>query len=127
VSIISASILDSVKRVLGIVPSYDAFDTDIIMHINTVFSVLHQLGIGPIDGFEIEDAGPVWSNFLGDVKMLNMVKTYVQLRVRVLFDPPTTSYLADAMRRQIDELEWRINVYREGQIAPLPVPEVVSP
>lgn len=124
-STITDSILDSTKKVLGIVPSYDAFDTDILMHINSVFSVLNQLGIGPTDGFTIEDATAVWSDFLSDVKPLNSVKTYMYLRVRMLFDPPTTSYLIAAMEKQISELEWRLNVYREGIAHP--TPEVLIP
>jgi hypothetical protein len=124
-TISSNSILDSVKKVLGLVPNYDAFDTDIVMHTNSIFSVLTQLGIGPVDGFEIEDAVAEWSDFLADVKMLNMVKTYVYLRVRLLFDPPTTSFLLASMEKQIEELTFRINVYREGLLTPLP--EVVVP
>lgn len=84
------------------------------MHINTVFNVLYQLGIGPTDGYSITSATPVWSDFIGTDSRLNMVKTYVYLRVRMLFDPPSTSYLQDAMKSQIQELEWRMNIYREG-------------
>ncbi len=108
------SILDSIKKVLNLSSDYTPFDQDVIMHINGVFSTLNQLGIGPEDGFMITDATAVWSDFLeGDLR-LNNVKNYVYLRVRLLFDPPTIGYLTDSMKEQIKELEWRINVQREG-------------
>lgn len=108
------SILDSIKKVLNLSSDYTPFDQDVIMHINGVFSTLNQLGIGPEDGFMITDATAVWSDFLeGDLR-LNNVKNYVYLRVRLLFDPPTVGYLIDSMKEQINELEWRINVQREG-------------
>jgi len=109
----SDSILTSTKKVLGIEELYTAFDVDILMHINSVFSTLHQLGIGPVDGFFIEDATPTWTTFLGTDPRLNSVKTYVYLKVRILFDPPGTSYLIDSLRNQAEELEWRLNVVRE--------------
>ena len=109
----SDSILTSTKKVLGIEELYTAFDVDILMHINSVFSTLHQLGIGPIEGFFIEDATPTWVTFLGTDPRLNSVKTYVYLKVRILFDPPGTSYLIDSLSRQAEELEWRLNVVRE--------------
>lgn len=109
------SILNSVKKILGIGADYDAFDTDVIVHINSTFSTLNQLGLGPEEGFMIEDESAVWGDFLLDDKRLNNVKTYVYLRVRVLFDPPTTGFTLTAMREQIQELEWRLSVYREGR------------
>src|SRR5690348_398765 len=84
------------------------------MHINTAFSMLNQLGVGPEAGFAIEDAVPTWDTFLGDDLRLNAVKTYVYLRVRLLFDPPSTSFVIEAINKQITELEWRLNVQREG-------------
>ena len=113
------SILRSVKQVLGLEVTDPAFDVDIVMHINSVFSVLHQLGIGPVDGMFIGDATPTWADFLGDDPLLNAVKTYVCLRVRMLFDPPTTSFHIQAMEKQIEELGWRMNVYREGLLHPI--------
>lgn len=108
------SILDSTKKTLNLASDYTAFDQDIILHINSVFSTLNQLGVGPTAGFMIADNVPVWSDFLeGDLR-LNHVKTYMYLRVRMLFDPPTLGYLIDAMTNQIKELEWRINVQRES-------------
>jgi hypothetical protein len=111
----SNSILLSTKKTLGLAEDYTAFDQDIIMHINSVFSVLHQLGIGPLEGFEIIDDTDTWEDFASDVR-LNSIRSYVYLRVRLLFDPPTTSFLLNALQEQIKELEWRLNVYREEQI-----------
>lgn len=108
------SILNSVKKVLGIAPDYLVFDEDIMMHINSTFSTLAQLGIGPAEGFAIEGAEEEWDDFLDEDIKLNSVKSYMYLKVRQLFDPPTTSYLIDAQNKQIQELEWRLNAYREG-------------
>ena len=108
------SILNSIKKILGLDPAYLAFDLDILMHINTVFFTLNQLGIGPENGFAIEDDQATWVSFLGPDPRFNAVKTYVCLRVRTLFDPPTTSYLISAMKEQVQELEWRLNVQRES-------------
>ena len=109
----NTSILTSTKKILGIEESYTAFDPDIIMHINTVFAVLTQVGIGPVAGFAIEDSTATWDAFLGTDPLLNSVKTYVYLRVRLLFDPPATSFAIEAMKEQIKEIEWRLNAYRE--------------
>ena len=118
----SNSILTSTKKILGIDDEYTAFDADILTHINSVFSTLTQLGIGPSDGFMIEDATETWDAFLGTDLNLNAVRSYVYLKVRLLFDPPTTSYLITAMKEQTQELEWRLNVYREetGWVDPDP-------
>jgi hypothetical protein len=110
----TSSILNDTKKVLNIAPDYIAFDQDIIMYINGVFSTLNQLGIGPDGGFMITDNTAVWSDFLGSDPRLNNVKNYIYLRVRMLFDPPTLGYLIDSIASQIKELEWRINVQREG-------------
>jgi hypothetical protein len=110
---VSDSILEGTKKILGIGADYTAFDHDIITHINSVFFTLNQLGIGPDPGFMIEDDSSEWSEFIGDDLRLNAIKTYVYLRVRLLFDPPTTSYLITAMKEQREELEWRLNVHRE--------------
>ena len=103
------SILESVKKALGIDPSYEAFDPDIIMHINSTFSVLHQLGVGPDSQFSIEDAEATWSDFLSGRDELNMVKSYIFLKVRLLFDPPQGSVL-ESFKEQAAEYEWRMNV-----------------
>jgi len=113
-SYVTESILNSVKKVLGVASDVTHFDLDIMMHINTTFSTLNQLGIGPDEGYMIEDSSASWDAFLGSDPRLNNVKTYVYLRVRTLFDQPQTSFLNDAMKKQIEELEWRLNVYREG-------------
>lgn len=118
------SILTSTKKNLGINADYEAFDQDILMHINSVLVTLNQLGIGPELGFYIADADAEWSDFLGDDMRLNSVKTYVYLRVRLLFDPPTTSYLITALREQFQEIEWRLNVYREGTAWVDPEPDL---
>ena len=107
------SILISTKKILGLAEDYTAFDLDIITHINTAFSTLTQLGVGPVEGFMIEDERTEWDDYLNDDNQLNSVRSYVFLRVRQLFDPPTTSYLIDAMEKQIEQLEWRLNVHRE--------------
>lgn len=104
------SILTSVKKILGIGPDDESFDLDVLTHINSVFSTLNQLGVGPAAGFMIEDAVPTWSDFLGPDPRLNSVKSYVYLKVRVLFDPPATSFGIDALNEQAKELEWRLNV-----------------
>jgi hypothetical protein len=107
------SILISTKKILGLDPSYTAFDLDVITFINAAFSSLTQLGVGPVGGFEIEDYTSKWEDYPVSLPMLSMVKTYVYLRVRIAFDPPSTSYAIDALNKQIAEHEWRLNVYRE--------------
>lgn len=103
------SILTSTKKALGIGESYLAFDPDVIMHINSVLAILHQLGIGPDEGYQIDGDSQTWSDFFGDDPRLNFIKSYVYLKVRLLFDPPTGTVL-ESFNRQISELEWRINV-----------------
>ncbi len=119
------SILSSTKKNLGIEPEYEAFDEDIMMHINSVFSTINQLGIGPVEGFFIQDASAVWDDFLADDPRYNSIKTYVFLRVRLLFDPPPTSFAIASMQEQIKELEWRLNVVREDEAWVDPNPPVV--
>jgi hypothetical protein len=104
------SILTSIKKLLGIAEEYEHFDPDIVMYINSAFSVLTQLGVGPEDGFRIEDSSTDWSEFLCDNYRLEFVKTYVYLKVKLGFDPPLSSAAIEAINRQISELEWRINV-----------------
>lgn len=108
------SILKGTKRALDVPEDYTVFDQNIIMYINGVFSTLNQLGIGPVDGFEIEDDSATWTDFLGTNVRYNSVKTYMYLRVRMLFDPPGTSFLIDALTKQKDELEWRLCALRES-------------
>ena len=102
------SILNSIKKVLNVSADDTSFDVDIIMHINSTFSKMtHDLGLGPTEGFMIEDAEPTWGDFSSDV-FFNDIRTYVYLCVRVLFDPPQTGYLNEAMTNQILQLEWRL-------------------
>ena len=102
------SILNSVKKLLGgLTPEYTAFDEQIIMHINSVFQILYQLGVGPSTPFSIEDSSAVWGDFTSDISELSMVKSYVGLKI---FDPPQGGAVAEAAKRMIDELEWRLNV-----------------
>lgn len=121
------SILTSTKKALGIASGYTAFDLDIITHINTAFSTLTQLGIGPPVGFMIEDVTPEWPDFMGTDIQLNSVKTYVFLKTRMLFDPPVTSFHISAMNEQIRELEWRLNTHREETAWVDPDPPVLIP
>lgn len=104
------SILTSVKKALGIAEEYKHFDVDIIMHINSVFSILTQLGVGPSEGFRIEDEYAEWSSFIEDRNEINSVKTYMYMKVRLLFDPPVGSAVLDSMTRLVNEFEWRLNV-----------------
>lgn len=108
------SILTSVKKLLGIEEDYEHFDSDIIMHINSVLGILTQLGVGPENGFTISDKTATWIDFLGaSLTNLNAVKTYVYLKVRLIFDPPASSSVIESMNRIIGELEWRLNVAAE--------------
>ena len=104
------SILTSIKKLLGITKEETSFDQDLIMHINSVFSILTQLGVGPSEGFFIEDDSAIWGDFLEDSTNLELVKTYVYMKARLMFDPPTGSAVMESMNKMISELEWRINV-----------------
>ena len=104
------SILTSIKKLLGIEEDYEDFDPDIIMHINSVFMILNQLGVGPSEGFSIQDAESVWTDFMPVGSNLAAVKSYIYLKVRLMFDPPSGSAVMEAINRTISELEWRLNV-----------------
>lgn len=105
------SILLSVKKLLGIASNYKQFDTDVIIHINSVFLTLNQLGIGPDDGFSIAGESEEWSDYIPDNQLLlNAVKSYIYLKVKMLFDPSLTSSINDLMKEEIKELEWRMNL-----------------
>lgn len=106
----SESILTSIKKMLGIDEDYDHFDSDIMMHINTALMVLYQLGVGPSIPLSITDASTTWSDFLGDAADLAGVKTYIYAKVKMIFDPPQSSAMAEALKSTISELEWRLNV-----------------
>lgn len=104
------SILTSIKKLLGIAEEYKHFDADLIMHINSVFSILTQLGVGPSAGFSIQDDSAIWADFISDNTKIEMVKSYMHLKVKLLFDPPLSSAVIEAMNRMISEFEWRLNV-----------------
>lgn len=107
------SILLSVKKMIGIPNDYDVFDTDIILHINTVFDSLNQMGVGPEEGFSISDSSTEWSEFLTFGKNSEMVKTYMYLKVRMLFDPPSNGTLSNVLSEQIKEYEWRLLIFAD--------------
>lgn len=104
------SILTSIKKLLGIAEDDDSFDMDLILQINSAFSTLTQLGVGPSTGFFIQDAGDVWEDFLPEDPRLSFVKTYIGLKVKIVFDPPSSSAVLSAMIDTAKELEWRIQV-----------------
>lgn len=102
------SILTSIKKLLGITEEYTHFDADIIMHINSVLAILTQMGVGPAEGFSIADDEAYWEDFISDKTYFEPVKTYVYLKVRLIFDPPTSSAVMESMKQTIAELEWRL-------------------
>lgn len=107
------SILTSVKKLLGIAEEYTAFDLDIIMSINSVFAILEQLGVGPDGGFFITDSSTTWNDYFGaseDIEQNEAVKNYIALKVKLMFDPPTSSTVMQATTNLTSELEWRLNV-----------------
>lgn len=113
------SILTSVKQTVGIEEAYTAFDHELTVHINSVFNTLHQLKVGPAFGFWIEDEKAKWEDFLEDDVLINQVRSYMTLRVRLLWDPPTNSFLVNSMKEQIKEMEWRLNVTTDTEGDPL--------
>ena len=106
------SILESIKKLLGIPKDYTAFDIDVIMHINTAFAILNQLGLGPEGGYGIEGYDDVWDDYIVSYNM-SMIKTFIYLKVRLAFDPPSSTALIESMQRTLDELTWRLEL--EGQ------------
>lgn len=116
------SILTSIKKLLGITEEYVQFDADIVMHINTIFMTLHQLGIGPVEGFRIEDKTAKWDDFIkvdendpDSVLIQSAVKSYIHLKVKLLFDPPLSTAVMEAIKQSISELEWRLNIQAESK------------
>lgn len=104
------SILMTIRKLVCGDPYADHFDTDLLVHINACFSILNQLGVGPESGFVVTDETQSWSSYIADNRTLNMVKTYVTLKVKKIFDPPLTSSVLEAMDKEISQLEWRLNV-----------------
>ena len=108
------SILTSIKKLLGIEEDYTHFDADLIMHINSVFMILTQIGVGPSKGFSIQDAETTWYDYLPEDSNLEAVKTFIHLKVRLMFDPPSNSSHTESIKQLISELEWRLNVSAEN-------------
>ena len=108
------SILTSIKKLLGITEEYEHFDADLVMHINSVFMVLTQIGIGPETGFTIKDDSAIWADFVPEEPVLEAVRSFVYLKVKLLFDPPLNSSVIESMNRQISEFEWRLNIAAES-------------
>ena len=112
---ITESILTSIKKLLGIDAEYKHFDPDLIMHINSVFSILTQLGVGPPNGFSITGDSEKWDSFIAkDPDNFSLVKSYMHLKVKLLFDPPLGSAVIESINKQISEFEWRLNVAAES-------------
>lgn len=117
------SILESTKKVLMISPDDDSFDVDILMHINSVFADLQHLGVGPADGFSIQDATPTWADYINGDKRLNAVSSYMFLRVRLLFDAPETSHAREAFQKQADKWEWLLHAHADPPYVAPTTPE----
>ncbi len=110
------SILTSIKKLLGIAEEYTHFDADLIMHINSVLSILTQIGVGPTEGFSIKDKSSVWGDFVPENSKWELIKSYTYMKVKLLFDPPLSSSVIESMNRIISELEWRIQVAADSII-----------
>ena len=104
------SIFESIKALLGPDSSYEVFDQDILIHINTAIATLTQLGVGPSEGFRVTGPDEEWGEFTNDEKVLDMAKTYIYLKVKMVFDPPSSSFVMSSYERTCQELEWRLNV-----------------
>ena len=120
------SILQSTKKILGVNPEDDSFDLDIITHINSAFSTLTDIGVGPVDGFVIEDGTVEWDSYISDDPIkLSKVKAVVYLHTRLLFDPPMVGFLLDAVKAQLQEQAWRLNTNREATDWVDPIPPII--
>lgn len=107
---IYSSILETIKKLIGADKFYNVFDIDIIIAINSSFMILNQLGIGPDKPFSISDGKATWNDFFGDEEVFALAKSYIYLRTKLLFDPPSSGVLHEAVERQISEFEWRMHV-----------------
>ena len=114
------SILTTIKALLGLDADYDVFDGEILVFINTSFLALRQLGVSSAEGFSVKDETATWVDLLGDTVDLDAVKSYIYIKVRLLFDPPSSSYVLDAFTKQLAELEFRINVTADPYVAATP-------
>lgn len=108
------NILNSIKKLLGIPEDYTAFDQDIMIHINSVFMILSELGVGPSNGYSLKDGTEKWGDFISDGENLEGIKTYIYMKVKTIFDPPLNSAVLASMKELISEFEWRINNEAEG-------------
>lgn len=106
----TSSILNTIKKLLGMTPEYTAYDEDVTVAINTVFNTLYQLGVGPETPFSIEDKNTTWDMYTEDRKTIEMVKTYIFLKVKLIFDPPLNSSVLESYKQMASEYEWRLNV-----------------
>ena len=109
------SILDDIKKLVGVSTEDLSFDNDIIIHINSAFMILNQLGVGPITGFSISDSSKKWNDYIAEADDLEAVKTYIYLKVKIIFDPPLSTTVMEALKQTISELEWRLNVNAESK------------
>lgn len=109
----SDSILITIKKLLGVDVECEDFDPDIVVHINTALMTLRQIGIGSQTGFFIRDSTTTWGEYITDINLYESVKTYIYLRVKIIFDPPTSSHVLEAIKEQIKELEWRLQTEKE--------------
>lgn len=107
------SILITIKKLLGLAEDYTPFDADVIVFINSAFMTLRQLGIGPESGFSISDSSTTWNEYLSDLQLYEPIKEYIYLKVRIMFDPPSNSFVMDAYKQQASELEWRLMVEKD--------------
>ena len=112
---VEESILGTIKKMLGITYDYEQFDVDIIIHINSAFATLAQIGSGLKEGYAITDKNNVWSEYTEDVRILDMIKTYVYLKTRLIFDPPASSMVTEAIKSTIKELEFRIQLQTDSK------------
>ena len=110
----SDSILENVKGMIGLIED-TSFDRDIVLHINSVLMILNQMGVGPQDNFIIKGSDETWSDFIPETQDIEAVKTYLYLKVKMVFDPPISSIVKDAMSQAISELEWRLNFNAEKE------------
>ena len=115
------SILNTIKKMLGLDANYTAFDTDIIVHINSALMTLTQLGVGSPSGFSITSSLATWQDFIGTASDLEAIKSFIYLKTRLAFDPPATSFVLEAIKAMISEYEWRINVQVDTEPLPLEV------
>ena len=118
------SIFGSVKKVVGLLGDDGSFDEDILLHINTVVSTLRQLGLSIPSDFYVRDDVQTWQNLLGEFRDLDLVKSYMAMKVRLMFDPPSSSFGLASMTEMVKELEWRINILTDQ---PYSVPVLPSP